>query len=147
MTPALEASAGRWATLGAIRSYLPERVVTNEELAPSVGWPAEKILEKTGIAARHVAAEDECVSDMATAAAGRLLAEAAIDPASVQFLILCTQTPDHCLPATACLVQQGWGWERSAPPSTSTRGVPATSTPWGSPALTSAAACSSGAWW
>lgn len=109
MAAPLDSRPGRWAALGGIRSYLPERIVTNEELAPSVGWPAEKILEKTGIAERRVAAEEECVSDMAVAAGRRLLAEENLDPASAQFLILCTQTPDHVLPTTACLVQERLG--------------------------------------
>jgi 3-oxoacyl-[acyl-carrier-protein] synthase-3 len=93
------------AVIRGIRSYLPARVLTNDELAGQIGWSAADIERKTGIVARHIAAEDECVSDMAVAATKRLLADLRIDPAGVQFLILCTQTPDHHLPTTACLVQ------------------------------------------
>ena len=99
----------RWAQIRAIRSHLPERVLTNDELSAEVGWTAAEILAKTGIAERRVAAPNECVSDMAVAAADKLLREGEVDRASVQFLIVCTQTPDHFLPATACLVQSRLG--------------------------------------
>ncbi len=99
----------RWATIQAIRSYLPEKVVTNADLSPELGWAAEEILAKTGIAQRHVAGPKECVSDMAVLAAEKLLREGAVDRTEVEFLILCTQTPDHLLPATACLVHQRLG--------------------------------------
>jgi 3-oxoacyl-[acyl-carrier-protein] synthase-3 len=99
----------RWATIEAIRSYLPEKVVTNADLSPEVGWSAEEIFAKTGIAQRHVAGPKECVSDMAVLAAEKLFRECSADRAEVEFLILCTQTPDHFLPATACLVQERLG--------------------------------------
>ena len=99
----------RWAALVAIRSQLPVRVETNAELASDVGWTAEEIFAKTGIRERHVAGPDECVSDLAFAAADKLLRETAVDRHSIQFLILCTQTPDHFLPATACLVHARLG--------------------------------------
>ena len=99
----------RWATIEAVRSQLPVRVVTNAELAPDVGWTAAEIFAKTGIAQRHVAGPEECVSDLATAAAEKLLRDCQVNRASLQFLILCTQTPDHFLPATACLVHARLG--------------------------------------
>jgi 3-oxoacyl-[acyl-carrier-protein] synthase III len=99
----------RWATVEAIRSYLPERVVTNAELAPELGWSPEEILAKTGISQRHVAGANECVSDMSVLSAEKLFRECAIDRKAVEFLIQCTQTPDHYLPATACLVQHRLG--------------------------------------
>jgi 3-oxoacyl-[acyl-carrier-protein] synthase-3 len=99
----------RWATVEAIRSYLPEKVVTNADLSPEVGWIAEEILAKTGISQRHVAGANECVSDMAVQAAEKLFSEGHTDRKAVEFLILCTQTPDHYLPATACLVQHRLG--------------------------------------
>src|SRR5512135_1030096 len=104
-------NTSRWATIQAIRSYLPERVVANAELSAELGWTAEEILAKTGIAERHVAGPDECVSDMAVLAADKLFRECKVDRHEVQFLILCTQTPDHLLPATACLVHQRLGLE------------------------------------
>lgn len=102
-------STDRWATIAAIRSQLPARVVTNAELAVDVGWTAEEIFAKTGIAQRHVAGPDECVSDLATTAAEKLLRDTGADRSRVDFLILCTQTPDHLLPATACLVHARLG--------------------------------------
>lgn len=98
-----------WAAIRAIRSYLPKRVLTNEELSPEVGWTAQEIFKKTGIAKRHISAPDECVSDMATAAARRLFSECDVDPSRVQFLVMCTQTPDYILPTTACIVQERLG--------------------------------------
>jgi len=99
----------RWATIKAVRSYLPTKVVTNTDLASEVGWTADEIFAKTGIAERHVAGPNECVSDMAVLAAEKLFRDCGVDRAEVQFLILCTQTPDHLLPATACLVHQRLG--------------------------------------
>lgn len=98
-------SSSRSAVVAAIRSQLPARVVTNAELSSEVGWTPEEILAKTGIAARHVSGSDECVSDLAAGAVAKLLREANVAATEVQFLILCTQTPDHFLPTTACLVQ------------------------------------------
>ena len=105
----MEQKAPCFAAIAGIRSYLPSRLVTNEELSSEVGWTADQILAKTGIACRHISAPGECVSDMGTAAAQRLIVDLKIDPASVDFLIFCTQTPDHFLPATACLVQNRLG--------------------------------------
>jgi 3-oxoacyl-[acyl-carrier-protein] synthase III len=98
-----------WAGIDAIRSALPRRVVTNAELAGDVGWTAAEILAKTGIAQRHVASADECVSDLAVRAAETLLAETGADRRTLDFVVLCTQTPDHLLPATACLVHHRLG--------------------------------------
>jgi 3-oxoacyl-[acyl-carrier-protein] synthase-3 len=92
-------------TIRAIRSYLPEAILTNEELAPQVGWTAADILSKTGIAQRHISAPGECTSDLAEKAVRRLLEATGIDRDGIDFLIVCTQTPDYILPATACLVQ------------------------------------------
>lgn len=100
----------RRAALTAITSYLPSGVLTNEELARELGgWDAQKILEKTGIAVRHVAAPDECSSDLGVAAAQRLFAKGACAPGDVDFLLFCTQSPDYFLPTTACLVQDRLG--------------------------------------
>ncbi len=93
------------ASIGGIRGYLPERVLTNEELSQEIGWTPADIARKTGIVSRRIAAADECVSDMATLAAKRLIIDLRLDPEALDFLILCTQTPDHYLPTTACLVQ------------------------------------------
>ncbi len=105
----METTRNAAAVIRGIRGYLPARVLANDELAGDIGWSAADILRKTGIVARHIAADDECVSDMAIAAAKRLMEELEIDPARVQFLMLCTQTPDHYLPTTACIVQSRLG--------------------------------------
>ena len=98
------------AALGPIAIHLPERVETNEQLQEEFpGWDMQLIAEKTGIKARHIAAPDECASDLAVKAAQKLFATNDIDPASIDFLLLCTQTPDYPLPTTACLLQERLG--------------------------------------
>jgi len=102
--------ARRRAALKAIASYLPTGALTNEELAQELGgWDAQKILEKTGIAVRRIAAPDECSSDLGVAAAERLFEKGACAPADIDFLLFCTQSPDYFLPTTACLVQDRLG--------------------------------------
>jgi 3-oxoacyl-[acyl-carrier-protein] synthase-3 len=98
--------AEKQAGIVAIRSYLPEGVVDNQVLAASLpGWTAEQIHAKTGILTRHWATEDECASDLAVKAAQRLLAGHLCNPEDIDILMVCTQSPDYLLPATACLVQ------------------------------------------
>lgn len=100
----------KYAAIGPISVYLPPRVETNEALqAEFPQWNMEAIYEKTGIAARHIAAPDECASDLGVAAAERLFQEYNIDRESIDFLLLCTQTPDYPLPTTACLMQERLG--------------------------------------
>jgi 3-oxoacyl-[acyl-carrier-protein] synthase-3 len=94
------------AKIAAIATHVPDRILSNEELAglfPT--WPAEKILEKTGIRERRIAAPDETASDLAFAAARKLFASGAASPDEVDFLIFCTQASDYVLPTTACLLQ------------------------------------------
>jgi 3-oxoacyl-[acyl-carrier-protein] synthase III len=94
------------ARIAHISSYLPAQTLDNEELAQLYpGWSAEKIYQKTGIVTRHIAAETETSSDLAVAAAQKLLDTNNISPLDIDFLILCTQTPDYFLPTTACLLQ------------------------------------------
>ena len=103
------------AVIEAIQYHLPERVVSNRELAAEFpGWPLEKIEARTGIQERHIAAEGECASDLAVAAARKLFASGAVRPADIDFLLFCTQTPDYFLPATACLLQDRLGLPQSA---------------------------------
>lgn len=99
-----------FAEIGPIAVHLPDAVETNDDLqAEHPEWDIPQIFEKTGIAARHVAADDECSSDLGVAAAEKLFAEHDIDRESIDFLLFCTQTPDYPLPTTACLVQQRLG--------------------------------------
>ena len=98
-----------------IACYLPETILTNEQLAAIYPeWNAGKILEKTGIRQRHVCAPDECASDLAEQAAKRLFAAGQIAPASIDFVLLATQTPDYLLPTTACILQHRLGIPTSA---------------------------------
>ena len=98
------------APIGPIAIHLPERKETNADLqAEFPSWDMELIYSKTGIAARHIAAEGECSSDLAVAAAEKLFRENDIDRGSIDFLLLCTQTPDYPLPTTACLLQERLG--------------------------------------
>ena len=86
-------------------AYLPERVVTNDELAARVDTSDEWITQRTGIKVRHVAAEGEKTSDLALAAARRALDAAAITADEVDIIVLATSTPDETFPATATRVQ------------------------------------------
>lgn len=99
-----------YAAIGPIAVHLPERVETNSQLKKEYPkWDLELIFEKTGIGSRHIAAEDETSADLGVAAAQKLFAENGIDPAEIDFLLLCTQTPDYPLPTSACLMQDRLG--------------------------------------
>ena len=95
------------AVLRHIEFAVPTGVVTNAELAEHSGtWTADKILEKTGIAVRHVARPDEFASDFAWTAAQSLFETANVRPGDVDYVIYCSQSPDYFLPTTACLLQR-----------------------------------------
>ena len=103
-----------FAAIGPIAVHFPQRVETNDQLAAEYPrWDMDLIYSKTGIAARHIAEPDECASDLGVAAAEKLFAEFDIDPQSIDFLLLCTQTPDYPLPTTACLMQDRLGLRTS----------------------------------
>ncbi len=94
---------------------LPTKTQTNEELATLYpGWTAEKIFAKTGIASRHVSSEGETAVDLAERAAKKLFEEKGVDPASIDTLLLCTQSPDYQLPTSACILQDRLGIPTSA---------------------------------
>ena len=89
---------------------LPEKVVTNEAIVNDFPeWSVEKISEKVGVNQRHVAAEDETATDLAEKAAIKLIEENNIDKDIIDFVILCTQSPDYFLPTSACLLQTRLG--------------------------------------
>ncbi|HEX8626142.1 MAG TPA: ketoacyl-ACP synthase III [Allosphingosinicella sp.] len=101
------------AGIAAVATHLPDRVLTNDELAGLFpDWSAAKILEKTGILERRIAADDETAGDLAFEAALKLFASGIASPGDVDFIILCTQAPDHVLPTTACLLQDRLGCRR-----------------------------------
>jgi len=95
-------------------SYLPERVVTNEELAERVDTSDDWIVARTGIRQRHIAADDQTTSDLALAAAERALEHAGIPASEVDLLVLATTTPDQTFPATATKVQHRLGMTNGA---------------------------------
>lgn len=90
-------------------SYLPEKVLTNRELADRVDTSDDWIVERTGIHQRHIAAQGECTSDLAIAASHRALRNADLKPADVDLIVLATATPDRTFPATATTVQAALG--------------------------------------
>lgn len=98
-----------------ISYYLPERIVTNEELVREFPeWSVDKVAKKVGVSSRHLAAEDETAGDMAEKAARKLFDEYNINPKDVDFVMLCTQSPDYFLPSTACILQHRLGIPTSA---------------------------------
>lgn len=98
------------AFIKAISLYFPERIVTNEDLLQDFPeWSVEKIALKVGVNSRHLAADDETAGDMAEKAAQILFKEYDIDPKTIDFLMLCTQSPDYFLPSTSCILQNKLG--------------------------------------
>src|SRR5262249_55020196 len=95
-------------------SYLPQRALTNQELAKSVDTSDEWIAQRTGIRQRHIAAPGEHTSDLALAAARAALADANIDAHTIDLIVLATSTPDNTFPATAVSVQAGLGLTNGA---------------------------------
>ncbi len=95
-------------------SYLPERVVTNEELSKSVETNDEWIRQRTGICQRHIAADGEFTSHLAIKASQRALDHAGIDAADLDLIVLATATPDQTFPATATRVQAALGMTKGA---------------------------------
>ena len=92
-----------------VGSYLPERVLTNDDLSRMVDTNDEWIKARTGIAKRHIAAEGQTTSDLATIACNRALEAAGVAAADIDLLILATATPDLTFPATATMVQHKIG--------------------------------------
>jgi len=94
--------------------YLPERVVTNAELAKSLDTSDEWIAQRTGIRQRHVAAPGELTSDLAVRASRRALEAAGVASAEIDLVVMATATPDNTFPATAAKVQAALGVTRGA---------------------------------
>lgn len=98
-----------------LAAFLPANTLSNDELAALYPeWPAEKIFDKTGVRQRHIAADGETASDLAYGAALALFARGAVQAQDIDFVILCTQAPDHVLPSSACVLQHRLGISRSA---------------------------------
>ena len=92
-----------------VGGYLPETVVTNDDLSKIVDTTDAWVQERTGIRQRHRASEDQAVSDLAVEAAKKALAAAGKTPADVDLIIVATTTPDLTFPATAAIVQRKLG--------------------------------------
>jgi len=95
-------------------SYLPKKVLTNNDLQRRVDTNDQWIVSRTGIHERRVAADDETTGSMATMAARRACENAKVDPAQIELIIVATVSPDYPFPATACLVQHAIGARRAA---------------------------------
>ena len=103
-------SNGRvYARIAGTGSYLPEKVLTNDDLSKIVDTTDEWIHSRTGIRERHIAAEGETTSDLGYQAALRALEAAGVDAAEIDLIIVGTTTPDIIFPSTACLIQQRLG--------------------------------------
>jgi 3-oxoacyl-[acyl-carrier-protein] synthase-3 len=90
-------------------AYLPKRVLNNDDLARMVDTSDEWIVQRTGIHQRHVAAPGEFTSHLGIAAARAAIADAGVDPQSIDLIVVATSTPDNTFPATAVAVQEGLG--------------------------------------
>lgn len=95
-------------------AYLPERILTNAELATMVDTSDEWIVQRTGIHQRHMAAEGEFTSHLGLKAAQAAIAKAGINTQSIDLIVLATSTPDNTFPATAVAIQNGLGINHGA---------------------------------
>lgn len=96
-----------------ISYYLPNKVLTNEQIAALFPeWSADKVASKVGITERHIAAEGETATDMAYKAAEQLFAQG-VDKSQIDFVLLCTQSPDYFLPSSACILQDRLGLSKN----------------------------------
>jgi 3-oxoacyl-[acyl-carrier-protein] synthase III len=90
-------------------SYLPEKILTNDDLSKIVDTSDEWITTRTGIKERHIAAPEQATSDLAAEAAQRAMAAAGITPGEIDLIVVATVTPDMFFPSTACIVQRKLG--------------------------------------
>lgn len=115
-----ELSTPRRAAISAVASYVPERIVTNAELAKRLDTSDDWIVTRTGIRERRMGAPGETTSTMGAEAVRRLMTRRNLGPHEVDALIVATATPDMMFPATACLIQDqlglshAWGFDLSA---------------------------------
>jgi 3-oxoacyl-[acyl-carrier-protein] synthase III len=97
-----------------VGAYLPKRIMTNAEMAKLVDTTDDWIVERTGIEARHIAADGEFTSDLGIAAARQALVRSGIDPVEIDLVICATATPDRTFPATAVKIQSALGITKGA---------------------------------
>ena len=119
-TPPGGPAAGRPVRIASLGTYVPPRVMTNEDLEKLVDTSDAWILKRTGIRTRHIADADAATSDLAVEAARRAIDGAGLTPRDIGFLVVGTTTPDMFFPSTACLVQDkigiagAWGFDLGA---------------------------------
>ncbi len=104
----------RRSVITGVGSYLPERIVSNEDLAKFVDTSDEWIVERSGIRQRHMAADGQFTSDLAIAAARAALENAELEPQEIDLIVMATTTPDNTFPATATVVQAALGMDKGA---------------------------------
>lgn len=97
-----------------VGAYLPERILTNEEISRRLDTSDEWIQERTGIKSRHIASDGEMTSDLGIKAAKSALIRAGIDPVDIDLLICATATPDRTFPSTAVRIQHAIGMTKGA---------------------------------
>src|SRR3954467_14135120 len=95
--------------ISALGCYTPPRVLTNQDLEKLVDTNDQWIMDRTGIRERHIADPEIATSDMAIQAARCALAQRGMDASGLDAILVCTVTPDHMFPSTACLVQHALG--------------------------------------
>jgi 3-oxoacyl-[acyl-carrier-protein] synthase-3 len=105
---------GRRISITGLGCHVPERVVTNQELAQYVDTNDEWIVERTGIRERRIAADDEALTDICLPAARRALEMAGAEPSSIDLLIVATVTPDMAFPSSSALIADALGMPQAA---------------------------------
>ena len=103
-----------YAHITGVGSYLPDRIVTNEELSERVATSDEWIRERTGITQRHLAADDQTTSDLGFIAAQRAIEDAGLTSDDIDLVVVATATPDYTFPATATIIQERLGIRHGA---------------------------------
>jgi 3-oxoacyl-[acyl-carrier-protein] synthase-3 len=103
-----------WSRIAGTGSYLPERTVTNDELAKRLDTSDEWIRTRTGIRERHIAEPSQTSSDLAFEASRRAMSAAGVSAADIDLIIVATSTPDYVFPSTACLLQAKLGVKNCA---------------------------------
>lgn len=101
------------AFINGIEYYLPEKVVTNEDIVSDFPeWSVEKITTKVGVNKRHVVSDNETACDLAIKAAESLFAKGAIEKEKIDYILFCTQSADYKLPTSACIIQHRLGLKK-----------------------------------
>jgi 3-oxoacyl-[acyl-carrier-protein] synthase-3 len=104
----------RWAFISGIGGYVPENILTNQDLERMVDTSDEWIQTRTGIRERRIASSHFATSDLATEASLMAIKDAGLTPQQIDLIICATVTPDHLFPSTACLIQRNLGNQGAA---------------------------------